>query len=54
MNTEVVTDVETGDNHHLIDPRYQPPSAATVARWLNWCAPVGDPDAGTLSDDHGD
>lgn len=39
---------------YCIDPRYTPPSAAQIERWLAWSASALDSDAGTLSDERGD
>lgn len=48
--------VSTLNEQHqlLIDPRFVPPTAAQVEIWLLWSAQPGDPDEGSLSDEHGD
>lgn len=51
VKPEVVTDVETETNRPIIqiDPRWTVPTASQIERW-SWCAPVGDPDAGTIGE----
>jgi len=45
---------KSGEKKASIDQRYSPPSAAQIERWIAWCAPAGDTDASTLSDDNGE